>query len=202
MEQKANAIFYGLSGFLLMTALFVIQPSQVSEVSLLQNEMVQDFSTALHQTIGDQPFFSDVGTVIDGVAAFYDESASATIALFEPQDRDQDIVYVYKTVFNIFAEVFTTPHGEVAGVETVNISLDKFMTEPAILNIIPGDHVTRNNEHVTEEIAGMSTQYSTPVNTDQPWVTLRDNFTGQTYCIALYNGEVNKYLGPCKYDYH
>jgi hypothetical protein len=32
------------------------------------------------------------------------------------------------------------------------------------------------------------------------WSTLTDNITGQQYCIALFNGEVSKYAGECKYD--
>jgi len=48
-----------------------------------------------------------------------------------------------------------------------------------------------------------SKSMSAPVNdSDRPWVTLKDNLTGQKYCVAIYNNEVNKYLGECKYDYY
>ncbi|HEV8601698.1 MAG TPA: hypothetical protein VGQ87_03855 [Patescibacteria group bacterium] len=41
-----------------------------------------------------------------------------------------------------------------------------------------------------------------PVNSQaQPWVTVQDNMTGQLFCLAIYDGEVNKYSGPCRYDY-
>jgi len=52
-------------------------------------------------------------------------------------------------------------------------------------------------------VAGASlSEKEQPVNNQaQPWVTMQDNMTGQLYCLAIYDGEVNKYLGPCKYDY-
>ncbi len=192
--QRATSIFYGLSGFALLMALFVMQPSRVSEVTALQHEMSTQFSVALQQTFGDQSYFSDVWDVVDGVTAFYDQSTDATVALLTQPESDQDIIYVFKTVYLTFADAVSGQHGEVAGVQT--ISPDNFMKEPAIYNILP------SNE--TPNVAGISV-FNTdnqPVNTEKPWVTIQDNFTGQKYCLAIYNGEVNKYLGACKYDYH
>ena len=76
------------------------------------------------------------------------------------------------------------------------------MSEEPLYNIVPYRTIVKT----IGTVAGASIDLramTDPVNSqNQPWVTMRDALTGQYYCLAVYNGEVNKYLGPCKFDYH
>lgn len=54
------------------------------------------------------------------------------------------------------------------------------------------------------EVAGLL--YESEYMQDEPLYNIHPDFnfqpedTGQLYCLAIYNGETNKYLGECKYD--
>jgi hypothetical protein len=192
--QRATSIFYGLSIFVLMTAFFAMQPSKIPEVASLQTQIKQQFSTAWQQTIGDQPYFGGLADVYDGINVFYDESSKVLASLILQQDSDQAIIYVFSHSYGDFAAIFQNK-GHVAGSEIVLPDPQHFMVEPAIYNLVP-------EKQNPEQVLGANID-SEPVNGINQWVTLRDNFTGQLYCLAVYNGEVNKYLGACKNNnYH
>ena len=178
-----------------MTAVFVLQPNRSPQVSALQDSMKQQFSIAWQETIGDQPWFEDVSFVYDSVSDFYSQATDATIALIGPQgNSDQDIYFVYRTVYHDFAQIIGGHITTLAQAEPAMPPMSKFMTEPAITNIIPV---------ISGDVSGASMDAVEPVNKVNSWVTIQDNFTGQMYCLAIYNGEVNKYLGICKSDsYH
>jgi len=184
MYDRALTTYYFLSTVVLAAGFFVIQPTQIPEMKSFQNDIKQQVSVAWQQTIGDGPWFADVQFVYDGVENFYHQAADTTIAMMADRESDADIVYVFGTMYHDIAEAFhqpATPH--VAGVATT-------VSEPEppadVISIPPAPDTT----------------FATPVNTyDMPWVTLRDNFTGQLYCVAIYNGTVNQYLGPCKTGY-
>lgn len=194
MYTKAQQLFYGLSIFLLFAALFAMQSSRVPEVAALQSQIQHQFSVAWQQTIGDQPYFDDFGLIYDGVAAFYNQSSSAAISLIRQPESDAALAYVFKTTYQDFVLAIRGAQlsQKLAQVEPSVLPPEKFMSEQAIMNIVPGG-----------QVAGASVQSGNPVNsTNQPWVTIQDNFTGQLYCLAVYNGDVNKYLGACKNEYH
>lgn len=202
MHQRANTIFYVLSSFLLMAGLFVFSPSKVPEVTSLQTEIQKQFSIAWQGTIGDQPYFEELYAIIEGVDEFYSQAADQMIVLLDPKDNDQDLVYTVAQTYRIFATSFKVIENKsVASTQEADefVVPSNFMAEEPIYNIVPESQISDNKNQITGIIAG--TTLTEPVNLDQPWVTMMDNFTGQIYCVALYNGEVNKYLGPCKNEY-
>lgn len=196
MHPKALAIFYALSIFVLGTALFVLQPSQKPEVAELQGVIKQQISIAWQQTWGDRPFLAEVGDVYDGIAEFYNQSSNATVALLAAPDSDRDIAFVLQAVYSDFADVFRDSPSSVAEAPQP-ILPEKFMTESPIYNIVPSTTTA-----AVTAVGSVSGAVAEPVNAPNSWVTIQDNFTGQLYCLAVYNGEVNKYLGACRNDYH
>lgn len=183
MSIAAEKLYYTLAGFLLLTALFVLHPSQRPEFATLQNQMISQFLVAGQQTLGDQPYFEDLALIFDAVHEFYDQAGIASIALFEHGAADRDLAVIFRQTYRTLAGSFSKSSNP-----TVT-----FMSEPPIYNIIPAS-----------TLSGIVSGAIEPAVNDQtPWVTIKDNFTGQLYCLAMYNGNVNKYLGPCKKDeYH
>ncbi|MEJ0021974.1 MAG: hypothetical protein WDN47_05415 [Candidatus Doudnabacteria bacterium] len=197
--QRAAAIFYGLSIFVLMTAFFVLQPSKAPEVAAFQQSVKLQVSVAWQQTIGDGPYFDTLANIYDGVTGFYMQASNQAIALLSQPDSDAAVYYVFHTTYQDFAQIFKSRQVHLA--QTLNSpGPDKFMTEAAIDNIIP-DSIVQASES-SGVIAGAAVNaVDAPVNQENSWVTIQDNFTGQKYCLAIYNGEVNKYLGECKSIY-
>lgn len=195
--QKATAIFYGLSISVLMTALFVMQPSKVPGVAAMQTGIEQQFSIAWQQIIGDGPYFDELAFVFDSITAFYDQATNETVVMLSAPDTDEAIYYVFHTTYENIAQIFHPKQAYSA--QNVDLTdYDNFMSEQAINNIVPDTIKT-----LTGTVAGEETfRYAEPVNNENSWVTIQDNFTGQIYCLAIYNGEVNKYLGHCKSEYH
>jgi hypothetical protein len=188
MNPKVEKIFYALAIFVLMNAFFILRQSSVPEVSNLQNQVKQQFSIAWQQTIGDQSYFTELSGVYDGITAFYNQSADATIALIKSPDSDADIYSVFSKTFNMIAQVFQKPQQTNAAVASDN----QTQKDKNHFNI------STPIDSQTQLISG--TAIVKPVNQINSWVTIQDNFTGQLYCLAIYNGEVSKYLGPCKSD--
>jgi hypothetical protein len=199
MYRSALSIYYGLAIFVVGAVVFVMHPSNVPEMTNWQNGIKHEFATAFKQTMGDQPWFSDFELVYDSVNNFYTQSSDATIALLAQPDTDSDIAYIFKEVYLSFAHAIKPPANTLAYKDLPLPPMPpNFMTEEPLYNIVPYRTVVKTIDD--GQVAGTSTDNS-PVNTKQPWVTIQDNLTGQLYCLAVYNGTVNKYLGPCKYDY-
>ncbi len=202
MHGKAATIFYSLASFVMFTALFAMQNSSIPEVSMLQQKIQNDFVVAWQQTVGDQPMFEDFGLVFDSVSEFYQQSAVAGIALVQDQASDRDLVFIYTRAYEQVLMTFhPAPALPVAAV-TPEMIPTNFMTEPSIGNIVPEIAPAQLAQEAPAEAGMVSGISQGAVNEVMPWVTMRDNLTGQLYCVALYNGELNKYLGTCRYDYH
>lgn len=201
MRMWADQIFYGLAAVVLGAALFVMSPAQTQDLVAFQSAIKTQVATATVQVFGDQPVFSDVEFVVSSINDFYTQSADAMIALLTPTTSDNDLNYVVAQVYSQFAGMFTThlDQPRVAGVSTeiVEKTPANYMQEPALENILP--------------VYALPTMPPTPpvleksvtaVNDNgQTWVDLRDASTGQVYCVAIFNAEVNRYIGPCKLDY-
>ena len=173
MYQTAKAIYYFLIMFLLGTALFVMQPTDIAEVRNWQAGIKSQLSVAWQQTIGDQPFFAD-------------------FALIAEPDSDSDLVYVYSQVYQSLAKTAQPPPDADLVYKTAQITIPlNFMSGEAIYNIVPYRSIVQT---IGGSVAGASVA--------SPWVTMQDAVTGQNYCLAVYNGHVNKYLGECKDDYY
>ena len=208
MYGRLEQIYYVLAAVVLTAGLFVLTESKIAEVTAFQNEIKTEFKIAFLQTIGDQPVLADVELIAGGVNDFYVQAADELIAMFSQPETDQDVIYVFGRVYNTFAQaVHQIRAGEVATQNDPMIAAN-FMTEPPVYNIVPENWHTPETFSVTQpKIAGVST-YKPEIlaypqaNVGLPWVTLKDNVTGELYCTAIYNGEVNKYVGPCKDEYH
>ena len=216
MYGKTASIYYSLASFLLLTGLFVLTPNTSPEVTTLQSEIKHEISVAWEQTIGDEPFLTDLVTVLEGVEAFYTQSADAMIALLEDRTgSDRDLAWIFNQTYNSIAASFKPKATELA-VNQVGgtqieaeeeLDMPNFMAEAPILNIVPEGFKLETSSPVVAGVSNSTPETfvypdTTPVNLTQPWVTIKDNTTGQLYCLAVYNGEVNKYLGECKYEYY
>lgn len=192
MHDKALQAFHGLAIVVLATILFTLHPSKLPEVSALQNSFTQQFSIAWQQTLGDQPYFSDTADIYNGLASFFDQASQSTMALLADPGSDQDIVFVYGKVYADIVTGFKKSDLDIASNIPNPVQDKSFMTEAAIYNIVPGS------------VAGASTtSVDQPKHqNDSPWFTATDGLTGQTYCVGVYNGEINQYLGGCKDEYH
>lgn len=171
-----------------------MKPSGILEVSALQAEMQSQFSVAFQQTLGDQPYFSEALAVIEGVNEFYNQAADSSIALFEDKQADAELAYIFGATYHKLVSVVS---GYVKSANSATLAQEEPLpiTPPADLA------VTEPAEDYYGAVSGALLDVS-PVNLEKPWVTIQDNSTGQLYCLAIYDGEVNKYLGPCKDDYH
>jgi hypothetical protein len=202
MYQKALSIYYALVMFVLGTAFLVMQPMPNDHVTFWQQDMHQQFSKAFIQTIGDGPWFEDLELVLDGIATFYDQAADSMIALMGDRETDADIVQIFAKVYEELS-LAINQEGSVSGISYESISLplpnDDFMTEDAIYNIVPYREIVKT---IDSEVS-TSAQVQKAVNSaSNPWVTIKDNLTGQLYCLAVYNGTVNQYIGSCENGYY
>jgi hypothetical protein len=212
MYSFSEKTFYVLSSLALMSALFVITPNANAQVSNFQSEIGMRFQIAAIQVFGDQPILNDVKGIVYGVNDFYQQSADAMLALLTPTSADKDmnqiIAQTYtnlKLSFNTFkltpqiAGTFTTKESTLE--PKVSISDEafpsNFMQDPPVYNLLP--------EGITPKISYSADVASTETNLPQvstaSWTNMRDSVTGQVYCVAIFNAEVNRYIGPCKNDY-
>lgn len=191
----------------MLAAFFVIHPSNLTEVSSLQTEMKDRFAIALEQSLGDASFFEPFEQTISGIQSFFNESTNTAIALISQPDTDADLAFVFSKAYSDVSAAFGVKTGIF---EVSKVSLDipfhrpaNFMSEDPLFNILPANPAKNQvaKSLVQPIVAGNFMMNFQPANKEGQWVTLQDNFTDQIYCVAIYNGEVNKYLGPCKYDY-
>lgn len=205
MYSKALSIYYGLSIFVIGAGFFVMQPSSSPEMTVWQDQIKSQVVTAWKQTIGDQPWFEEVALIYDGVNDFYNAASEEVILVLDQPELNEDVVFVFSKVYSTFANAFNG----VSTTDTIALNTlpepavtENFMSEDAIYNIVPYRTVVTTVDDTAGKVAGVTiTDISTPVNTINSWVTIRDNSTGQLYCLAIYNATINKYLGPCKNEY-
>ncbi len=190
MNQKATQVFYGLSMFVLATALFIMQPNNAVEVTTLRSEVLTSLHIAWQQTWGDAPVTTSIVELYEGTESFYAQASDSLIGLTSYPEGDAAIAQVFGQVYGDFAKGLVALSLTVNGSE-VAVASDEFMTQPPIENIIPSivPVASINIGSVSGTITG-------------PWFTATDGLTGQKYCVALFNGEFNKYIGECKNEYH
>lgn len=191
MYYRAEKTFNILASFLLITAVFVLAPSAHEETTALQNDIKAQFSRAWVQTIGDQPFFSEIGLIYDGVQNFYAQAADSTVALIKHEEADRDLALLFQ---GIFSEFKSAALAYLPAPQAVVTQLDPMME--TVIEEVP--RLTAPAGMVSGEVI----QAPAIANTHRAWVTIQDNMTGQLYCLAIYNGEVNKYIGECVDEYY
>lgn len=204
MTYLYTQTYYGLSAGLLMLGFFVLAPQQSLQTKVYSSEIKQDLTMAARQVFGDQPFIHpDLALIYAGVENFYNIAAAETIAMFAPSVQDN--LLNLASVSNFFLS-FLPQKPE--PIQLISQYVQKpVMLEPPVYNLIPPHLISafvfmQQSHSSPEAVAGTSFYSYTPVNKDQQWVTLKDNSTGELFCLAIYNNEINKYQGPCRYDYH
>ncbi|OGE81243.1 MAG: hypothetical protein A3H72_01330 [Candidatus Doudnabacteria bacterium RIFCSPLOWO2_02_FULL_48_8] len=155
MYYRGQKLFYGLSMFLLLAALFVMQDSHVPRNTYHVTQFKQEVRTALArgfiQTVGDGPFMTgELVLIFDSADNFYKDAAREMMALLEPRGADDDIIKVGREVFLAFGgiknyELRITDSGKVAGKST------DFEPQSAIRNPQSDENLTKNNKFMTEE---------------------------------------------------
>jgi hypothetical protein len=205
MYHKALSIYYGLAIFVIGAGFFVMQPTNSPEMVMWQSDIKHQVFTAWKQTIGDEPWFEDVALVYNGVTNFYEAASDETIAVLDQPELNEDLVFVFAKVYSAFADAFEG-EGNSDSIAYSDLPLpavtQNFMSEEPIYNIVPYRTVVTTVDEGNEgRVAGTMVDVSIPANSISPWITVQDNYTGQLYCLAIYNATINKYLGPCKNEY-
>ncbi len=221
MYKRIEQFFYVASAFVLLGTMFIIKQPANQEVAAFRDDVIGQFTIAFKQVVHTNSSLESVQLVWNGVNDFYGHSADQMIALLDVGEMSPDvqqgvdnIAFAATNIFNIKNELLPTTQvasiiqsttssvGYIgptlkdvvsAGVENVMQKIESVQLTPKVEVEVP--------QKATGQVAGVSTHDEQPVNSPQkPWVTLVDNITGQKYCVAIYNEEVNKYLGECQYD--
>ncbi|OGE83644.1 MAG: hypothetical protein A3B10_04280 [Candidatus Doudnabacteria bacterium RIFCSPLOWO2_01_FULL_44_21] len=171
MHSKAIFLFNAISIFVLAATLFVLQPSKSQEILEFKTIITKQVSIAWQQTWADNPFLQEFGQVFEGVEEFYAQAATTLAGFLQDKESDQAIGYMLQSTYAKFALALTLNSKPLVAGEAV---VDPFLALDEAKNQ-----------------AIMKTQ----------WTTITDMITGQDYCLAIFNGEVNKYLGACYAGY-
>ncbi|MGE5392615.1 MAG: hypothetical protein ACM3NH_02630 [Candidatus Saccharibacteria bacterium] len=210
MYRRAEQIFYASAIAILMAALFVIHPGRSMAVADLQDRMFSDAGLAVVQLIGDEPLFEGVSDLWAGVTGFYGEAADSMLALLAPTESEYRLASsVREGVGSMreFALAYRTASGS-SGIsndlpETIASNIEP-IGEP-LYNIVPDKNAgsiawDMPKKSPEPKVAGVA--IVKPVPAGQSWVTIEDAITRQKDCLAVYNGEVNIYLGECHYEFN
>jgi hypothetical protein len=218
MYFKVEQFFYYSAGIFLFLILFLVQPSQVAETGQLQEQVQKEFAAVFSDLVKKSEPLADLGLIFNGVDEFYIQSSQELMALLEIQDNPAQVEMLIDHVAFATAQLFdlTSPINDnypvaVSAAPLVRTELSQLVPDisyfdaSSYVTVEPTPSIpTEQADLKTQpEVAGSSTDWSEPANNaTKPWVTLRDNVTGRDYCVSIYNDEVNKYQGECKYDYY
>lgn len=216
MYRQAEQIFYASAIAILMAVFFVINPNGTREVSSAQERIFSDVSLAFTQLIGDEPLFRGVSDLWDGVEGFYVSAADQALVLIQPTEAEtRTLAFFYK---GTEAALGRLADGRVAGItketEETESAAGLVIEESAVLsdfgilpigepiyNIVPYTEADITRSKLVGQ-AEFEPDRTVPVRHYSGWMTVEDAITRQKYCLAVYNGEVNKYLGECVYEYN
>ncbi|MBI2356378.1 MAG: hypothetical protein HYV13_04210 [Candidatus Doudnabacteria bacterium] len=141
MHNKARQLFYALSMFLLMNALFVMQDNQISDnryqITEFKQEIRDAFSIAFLQTAGDKPLFEDLEIGLVGIVKFYEEAADEMLALLAPTKYEDGMSEVIASAWQTITinnnDNYDDDRGAVAGL----LWEGEYMTDEPLYNIHP-----------------------------------------------------------------
>jgi hypothetical protein len=216
MYFKVEQFFYFSAGIFLFLILFLLQPSPVAETSKLQDQVQKEFTAVFSDLVRQSEPLADLGLIFNGVDQFYFQSSQELMALLEVQDNPVQVEMLIDHVAFATAELFdftgSINNNYPIAITAAPILRSEFNASEIAyfdtsITVEPSPSVstepTADLVSQPPQVAGSSTHWSEPVNNAvKPWVTLRDNVTGRDYCVSIYNNEVNKYPGECKYDYY
>lgn len=206
MYRRAEQIFYASAIALLMAVLFVVRPAGSNETAGLQGRIGEDVSVAFTQLVGDEPLLLGVSSLWDGVFGFFDQSSDYLLTLLKPTSSEyvlaaqlEEFSYAFSQV-SLALAVPSSPPGIETSFPDEMAMIPEIIEEP-IYNIVPEGYRETAEVIAEPEVAGAAIFKRTPTGS-KSWMTIEDAITRQQYCLAIYNGEVNKYLGECHYEFN
>jgi len=232
MYHKVEQTFYILSAMALMGIMFVFAPSTSKEVADFQQQILGQTEIAFKQVLGDTNLLEPLELVWSGIDDFYLAASEETLAMIpvvEVPDSvhlafqkatTASVAFIAKGLENVLPPQPVERNLSQAEDPIYNIvppfidndqdvyALREVPPLPISTMVVPSQEMAAVEDVITTvvgsgTVAGEYIELEQPVNdAARPWVTLQDNMTGQTYCVAIYNNEVNKYLGECKRDYY
>jgi len=201
MPFFAEKLFYGFSAVLLGAGIFVIQPAHNQDVSNFQSNIKNQFALAAGEVLDYHPMLDSVEFIVSGVNQFYQEAAISMTAILTPSGSMNGLNFVATSTYQRFASLFNQNLPKVAGISIIARQKEEtlvippnFMQEDPVYNIVPQQSLNFAPANQAAIIP--------PAIPKETWMNITDTNTGQVYCVAIFNSEVNRYLGPCKNDYH
>lgn len=190
---------------LLLAVLFVLQPTDNSEMNIFKAEIKQQFAVAASELMGGESVAEPFAVVWSSVAAFYDESTTQAIALLD----NETFVQMALALMPSYKE-------DLRIASTPVVARAILPTEDALLNIIPySENEIFLDPYFSEDLAYMpeggrilgesirvdaETKLEPTRAVPVVWTNLNDSITGEAYCVAIFNGTVNSYPGMCAKD--
>ncbi len=232
MYNRVEQTYYLFSAIALLGVMFVFAPASTKEMANFQTEILNQTEMAINQVLGDINVVEPLQMVYLAVSDFYNASSEETLAMIPSVEVPEYVNVAFqkatvattkffaKGLENVLPapELAIVPSSEVALAPLYNIVPPFTETNIEAYNVQAPELAVTTEVFSTQElvdieeisqaqvqgfVAGTYVDLEQPVNDmSRPWVTLQDNMTGQTYCVAIYNNEVNKYLGECKRDYY
>ncbi|MBX4188329.1 MAG: hypothetical protein KW793_04325 [Candidatus Doudnabacteria bacterium] len=198
-----QSMFVSLS-MLLMAVFFVVQPSDKEEMKAFQTQLKEEFSIASAEILQGESFVEPFAFVWSSISNFYDVSANEALALLQPDSAFNDLAMMFNKEYQAnlkIAAVPVLPHPptEDALINIVPVDENEFLLDPyfnedlayGILGegVVAGESIDIYEDDIIEK----------PISPVPPvvWRTINDSITGDPNCVAIFNGTVNAYPGPC-----
>jgi hypothetical protein len=182
----------------LMAVLFVMQPTDDKDMQAFKSEVQDMFVTAAHQVMGDQSVVEPFAFVWTVTQDFYGQSADQALALLKPDDSLVELALMFDGEYLLDKEMIQAPViTRAASEEPVQlVALQHNETEDLLDPNFDED--LAYVEDFGGRVAGESITTGEPQPTQTAeWVELHDSITGEAYCVAVFFGAINSYMGPC-----
>ncbi len=227
MYYKVEQTYYTLSAVALFGVMFVFSPSTSVEVKDFQTQIIAQVRVAFNQTISDVDLVEPLDLVWSGIDSFYLAGSQQALAIIPAVEIPDSVHLAFQQVSDKSIKFLASNFEKVLPQPIPAVEYPQELAQAPVYNIVPPFTDSRQeayNGYVREEIStnvvpsqelatedtvsssasvlGITTDEQPLNSISTPWVTLEDNITGQKYCVAIYNSEVNKYLGECKHDYY
>lgn len=196
MERVIRQLNYAFLCVIMAAAFFVLKPSDSDEVKLFQANLKSDFAQSFASLIGDESFLEPFAFIWNTSEAFYQDTSNQALALLKPTDTMVEFTLRFNKQYQSDK---IAAHSD--------ISLSGYMALDPLINIVPVSDAEKlldpyfseegfeSEGRVAGESIGAGFEDKNPV-----WLTIPDSLNGEVYCLAIFDGVVNSYQGPCVFD--
>ena len=191
---SSEKIYYTLSIALLGALLFIARPSSNPVAENLRNEISNQFNLAFLQVVQPQSVLEDVENVVLAVNEFYNQSAEATIALLNPIASNKVLELAVDRAYTGLTSVFLKYHSLVKPTFASSGISSNFFFHSKSFERSENKDAFVNSPGLNKGFFYFGSENNTAQSN---WTNLKDLVTGQIYCVAIFNSEINRYLGPC-----